>query len=156
MKILIILFFFSLTIQCELNGNIEGQCLHKSKIEADIHFCSSYLHEYTCVPFYDDIWSGWTNKTMDELIEKKLTKFIEKEFLSEITLKTISMPLINKVGCLKAYVSFLCQMNFHPCDEETDTSIHLCKSVCETFVNKCGTHKKEICEDFPKENCKKK
>ena len=63
------------------------------------------------------------------------------------------MPLINKVGCYEAYVSFICQLNFHQCDPKTDTTIPLCKKTCMKFLSKCQTYSNSLCENFPEKNC---
>lgn len=65
------------------------------------------------------------------------------------------MPLINNLGCYEAYISLICQLNFHECDPKTDTTIPVCKSVCDKFLSKCGTFPSTLCDKYPTTNCQK-
>ena len=84
-----ILLFYKLNINLVaccilLNGNIEGKCIKKISIESEISFCKNYLSEYICVPYFQNIWPEWTNKTIDEIIEKEMIKNIENVFIEDV------------------------------------------------------------------------
>ena len=155
------LFIFIINIlnkiyfSCLLNGNITGKCVSKKSLENEITFCDNFISDFICVPYFNNIWYKWTNKSIDEFLEKKLVNIIEKEFLKEISLGTFKMPLINKIGCLDAYLQFICKKNFPYCNYENDTSYSICKSTCDNFVSKCDTYNGDLCKDYPTNNCKK-
>ena len=98
------------------------------------------------------IWPNWTNKTIDETIEKKIVQNIEFEFLTEISNSTYHLPLINVIGCLNSYISFICKKNFLPCDMEKDLTYPICKKTCKKFLSKCETYS-NLCDSFPEKNC---
>ena len=140
-------------LSCILNGNIEGKCVSKSLVENEITFCKKYLSDYICVPYFENLWPEWTNKTIDEIVENEIMKNIEKEFILELTdHKRFLLPLINNLGCMDSYISLICKKNFSPCDSINDITIPPCKKVCIKFLNKCGTWK-SICDDYKEENC---
>ena len=138
---------------CILNGNIEGKCIHNSLFENAITFCSKYLSEYICAPYFQNIWPEWTNKTIDEIIENKIMKNIENEFILELTdYKSLALPLINNVGCLNSYIKLICKTNFPPCDPSNEKTIPPCKKVCKKFLNNCGTWK-SLCDGYKEQDC---
>lgn len=50
------------------------------------------------------------------------------------------MPLVNTIGCLDSYISFICKKNFQSCDIITNTTFEMCSKVCDDFVDNCGTN----------------
>lgn len=64
------------------------------------------------------------------------------------------MSLINNSGCLDAYISYMCKMNFKSCDSINNNSKDICQSVCLTFLKKCKTYN-NLCDHYPTENCEK-
>ena len=139
---------------CILNGNIEGKCISRDKVQNEISFCKNYLADFICIPYFQNIWPEWTNKTIDEIIENQIMKNIENEFLFELTDRhTYALPLINNVGCMKSYINLLCKKNFLPCDPYTNKTISPCKKVCKRFLNKCGTWK-SLCDDYKEVDCR--
>lgn len=65
------------------------------------------------------------------------------------------MPLINIIGCLDAYLYFICKSNFKLCDMTSnykliilaDVTFDMCQSVCQTFQNTCQTNS-AICQSL--------
>ena len=153
LSIILVILKYYYVINCILNGNIEGKCIKSNLFENEITFCKYYLSEYTCAPYFQNIWPEWTNKTIDEIIENEIMKNIENEFILELTdYKSYSLPLINNVGCLYSYINIICKKNFPPCKPETDITIEPCKKVCQKFLNNCGTWK-SLCEDYKEDEC---
>ena len=143
----------NLVINCILNGNIEGKCIQSSLIENEISFCKDYLSDYICVPYFQNIWPEWTNKSIDEIIEKEIMKNIENEFILELTdYNRFPLPLINNIGCMHSYINLICNKNFPPCVFDSDKTLPLCKKVCTKFLNKCGTWQ-NLCNDYIDEDC---
>ena len=137
---------------CILNGNIEGKCIPSELIGNEITFCKKYVTDNICVPYFQNIWPEWTNKTIDEILENEIMKNIENEFIFELTGNIYYLPLINQAGCMKSYINFICKRNFLPCDPTTDKTIPPCKSICERFLNKCGTWK-SLCDEYKETDC---
>ena len=132
---------------CMLNGNIEGKCISKESLQNEIKFCKDNLPSYICVPYFQYIWPTWTNKTIDEIVERETIKNIENEFIYETTKTMYKLPLINNIGCMKSYINLLCQKNFLPCNPDNDTTLILDKTVCLNFLKKCDTWK-NFCDNF--------
>ena len=154
-KLIINIFLnFKIYFSCLLNGDILGKCVSKKSVENEITFCDNYISDFICVPYFNNIWNEWTNKTIDNFLEKKLVNNIEKEFLKELSFDTYEMPLINNIGCLNAYFQFICKKNFPLCNYENNTSYNICKSICENFVGKCKTYNSDLCKNYPINDCR--
>ena len=147
---LIILYLFKFLDACILNGLNKGLCIPKYYLVNQAPFCFKYLESSVCVPYFNEIWPTFNNKTIDETIEKNIVNNLKKEFKYEIYSNNLySLPLINNLGCMEAYIQFICEKNFIPCEIGDDKTKNVCEKICKKFISKCGTWN-GICDNFTK------
>lgn len=133
---------------CYIQGHDSGVCVDPSVVEEKAPFCAGAVKYRACVPREYEWFPNHTLVTKDAWIAETFTRVKNRRLAIEAG--ALPEDLLDWEGggpatarrfsanpdCEKAYINFMCFMNFPRCDAQGE-SMMMCRSVCLNYFRAC-------------------